>query len=683
MNSISPFLIPRFFILSALLGYTICTNAGEDSNSKDVIKQEFKSAISDYKLSPYTGYTREHWLEITAQIIAGVLPYLDTETGIPRFPIENIDYAYEKVRTINAGEDGKRTLERIMMAVIFYTRATGKDQVPGYQGSISAPFIRAILKGTDPKDPGYWGEPEPLSQVGSAISLAVYINPEVFWEPLSPIQKRNVLNYLQRHSFNQTYDNNHYYFHMLPVALLEKNGMDANKEHLTQMFRRLMGWYRGDGWFIDGGNRGFDYYNLWGFQLFNQVLFKYDQNWRDLFGAKITQTTNLFFETLPYLSGRDGGPIPWGRSLSYRFAGISSIAWAVINGTCTLPPGQARRIASGTLKYFWDHGCLGSNNLLNIGYWGTNASIAEKYLSPGDPYWATQGLACLLIPREDPFWNDVEEPIPADGAGGKIAVPGAQFTVRVSPLDGEARLFPVGQPFAQERNKWQNGAKYDQHGYSSFLGFCTLGEGGGDSGAGRSGYSYDGTHWFYRERAKAIQIDPNHLISRYSIRPKGENDLTNEGNRDEMITHTLVGNDGEIHIFWHNYPEPLYMYLGGYGVSIPVNEALSEQRMKNNLLISGGDYYSAIQAILAPDGKFESRLLVPREGWTSTHLFGGKGAFPFWHSLNPVPPNVPVIFYVNGTRTRKPIFGSIQITQNRNELSIRFEGQWHKVQIPY
>jgi hypothetical protein len=37
----------------------------------------------DRELSPYTGYTRQHWLEITERLITGILPYFDLETGIP------------------------------------------------------------------------------------------------------------------------------------------------------------------------------------------------------------------------------------------------------------------------------------------------------------------------------------------------------------------------------------------------------------------------------------------------------------------------------------------------------------------------------------------------------------------------------------------------------------------------
>ena len=520
---------------------------------------QLKHAKDDFKISPYTGYTREHWLEITEQIIAGVLPYLNRETGMPELADDPAEPAYAKIRDRNPGEDGKRALERIMMAVIIYSTATGRDSVPGYDGSITAPFIKAIIRGTDPDDPAFWGVPKPNDQVGSAFALGAYLNPSVFWEPLTEKSRKNILNYLQKQTYNQTWDNNHYFFHMIPVALLEKYGYDANREHLTQMFERLLGWYRSDGWFIDGNNGGFDHYNLWGFQLFLQVLDRFDTKWHDQFGSRIKEISAGFFKTLPYLFGRDGGPIPWGRSLSYRFAGISAIAWSELNGNCTLPPGQARRIASGELKYFVEHGCLGENKLLNIGYWGANTGVAESYLSPGDPYWATHGLACLLIPEKDPFWTAIEEPMPADSAGGIIALNGAEFTIRVSPVDGEARLFPVGQPFAHGREKWQTGVKYDQYAYSSFLGFCISGEGGQDIGAGRSGYSFEGDNWHFRERSERVMVSNRHLIDRYSM---GRNKLY------DIITHTIIGNDGELHIFWHDYPEPVYLYLGGYGINI-------------------------------------------------------------------------------------------------------------------
>lgn len=689
--------LPKPFILFILLlffsgsGQSSASSASNTSQEElpdtvTVSKRHFSdlNSLDDFQLSPYTGYTRAHWLEITERIISGVLPYFNEETGTLDVPAVPKEFAYEKLRVKNSTVLSKRALERIMVAVIIYSKATGKDFITGYHGSITAPFMNEILRGTDPESPGYWGEPQPFDQVGSIFAMGAYINPARFWDPLTKQQKKNLLIYWQKQAYNKTYNNNHHYFHMTPVALLEQNGMDGNREHLIKMSERLMGWYRGDGWFIDGGNQGFDQYNLWGFQLYNHVLYKFDSTWKARFGETIRKTTARFLETYIYLYGRDGGPIPWGRSLSYRFAGNSAVSWATINGLCTLPPGQARRILSGSLKYFWEHGCLGENGLLNIGYWGSNTSMAEKYLAPGDPYWAAHGLACLLIPETDPFWTDIEMPMPADGAGGRLTVPGAQFSLRVSPIDGESRLFPVGQPFAHKRNKWQVGAKYDQHAYSSYLGFCVSGADSLEIGAGRTGYSYDGEKWFYRERAQAIQVGSEHLISIYKLQPKAEERKEfSSFTADEITTHTLVGDDGEIHIFWHNYPDPIYLHLGGYGISVPPNERLKEEKKAGSLLIGGGEYYSLLQPIKSPNGKSESNVLIPGEGWNHTHLFGGKGAYPYWRSKTAVPPHVPLIFFVNGTRTRliKPVETNVQSLSGI--LRIQFEGKWFTINVPH
>ncbi|HBL76168.1 MAG: hypothetical protein A2W90_08730 [Bacteroidetes bacterium GWF2_42_66] len=662
----------RFLSIFILFSCVFLTGTGGHVSCKEAQKNQFTHATKNHTLSPYTGYTREHWLEITEQIIAGVLPYFDRETGMPHLNKNSYDYCNLKFK--DSREENKRALERSMMAVIIYTTATGKDEVPGYNGSISAPYIKAITKGTDPGSPVFWGNPEPFDQVGSVFALGAYLNPVLFWDPLSEAQKRNILNYLQKQAFNKTYDNNHHFFHMVAAPLLEKYGYDANREHLAQMFERLLGWYRGDGWFIDGSNRGFDHYNLWGFQLYLHVLDKFDKKWHDQFGARIKQVSAHFFETLPFLFGRDGGPIPWGRSLSYRFADNAAIAWASLSGNCTLPPGQARRIASGELKYFWKHGCLDDNKLLTIGYWAANASVAEGYISPGDPYWATHGLACLLIPEDDPFWTAVEEPMPADGAGGKLAVPGAQFTVRVSPIDGEARLYPAGQPFKHDRKSWQIGTKYDQYAYSSYLGFCTVGEGGPAIGAGRTGFSVNGIDWVYNERAMPVKVEADHVESKYLLEPNGY---------DEIIKHNLIGNDGEIHVFWHNKPEPIYLFLGGYGIRVSHGEIPDEEKKPDGITLKFKEYYSIIRLVNCLEGVLDTELLDPSNGWAHTHLFGGKSAFPSWKSKNPVPPLTPLIIYTNGTRGRYPLPTKIKLLESPGLLRIQFEGKWFEINIPY
>jgi hypothetical protein len=674
-----------FFIAILLISPSALVFADtHPANLKQRIDNTTLSASDNFKLSPYTGYTRAHWLEINEKLIAGAMPYFNVETGVPEIPLFPKASAFEKIyqKEDRFPDLPRRVLERLLMTVVVYTKATGNDTVPGYKGSITAPFIKAIIRGCDPNSVGYWKDQTKSSNTaGSVLAMAVYINPTRFWDPFTPQQKRNLLEFIKAHAYNPSNNNNWYYFHLACVPLLEQNGLPSNRELLTKQYEHLMGWYRGDGWFMDGSNRSFDYYNFWAFQMYNGILYRYDCKWREQFGERIKTTTAAFLKTLPYLYGKDGGQIPWGRSLTYRFASNAALSWAVINGYSTLPPGEARRIISGSMKYFWDHHCLGENGLLNIGYWGDNSSVAEPYTAPGDTYWAAQGLACLLIPENDPFWTATEAPIPADGKGGKLAVEGAQFSLCVSSIDGDARMFPVGQPLSWNRDIWQAGEKYDQHAYSSSLGFCVTGEGTGDIGAGRTGYSYNGQKWYYRERAKPILIETNHLVSIYTLKPKDEKSTIIDNNRDEMITHTLVGNDGEIHLFWHNYPDSMYLHLGGYGIAVPLNQRNVDNHFENGLLVKSSTYYSLMKALYSPKGEFTSELLEPKEGWTYSHLFDALGAFPKWRSAQLVAPFTPIVIYVNGTKNRVPETPKIELKYANGLMKIMFEGKSFTVKI--
>ncbi|MEA2064570.1 MAG: DUF2264 domain-containing protein [Gemmatimonadota bacterium] len=629
----------------------------------------------DKGLSPYTGYTREHWLEICEKLIAGVLPYFDPETGIPTLKGMSGESAH--FQQIGKAEYPIETFERSLMLVAIYTAATGRDTVPGWEGSITKPFLTGIRRGSDPEDPLQlpgWGA------FASNIALAAMLSPDFFWKPFTNEEKKNLLICFKKYVKRPTWDCNTWFFRLTPVPILDRENIEVDRDHWTRIFRRCLNWYRGDGWFIDGGNLTFDYYNLWGFQLYNNMLIYFDPTWHGLFFDRIKHISALFQESFSYFYGRDGGPVPWGRSLSYRFASLSALGWSVLAGTNTIPPGRARRIASGCLKYFWEHGAMSENGLLEAGFHGPNSVVAEDYIRRGAPYWAAQGLICLAIPEDHPFWTAREEPMPADGSGGRIALPGAQMMLKVSPLDGEVRNYILGEPFEHE-GMWQRGIKYFQHSYSSYLGWCALGEGGPDLGAGRTGISYNGTDWHFRTNPRPIKVDPFHSISEWDfkfldIEPRFED-------FGSVITHTLIGENGELHIFWHTSARPAYLWLGGYGISVPYGESPKENREENLIGLQAGRYRTVIKKVTGPRGRFESKLLEPRPGYTHSHLFGGKGVFPYWHSSKPVPPNTAVVVYVNGTRDRDLHFSEISVKKHRELLQVVFEGIDYEIKIPF
>jgi len=85
----------------------------------------------------------------------------------------------------------------------------------------------------------------------------------------------------------------------------------------------------------------------------------------------------------------------------------------------------------------------------------------------------------------------------------------------------------------------------------------------------------------------------------------------------------------------------------------------------------------------APAGELKVEQLEPREGWSHAHLFGGKGAFPYWVSGSAVPPNSVVVAYVAGARDRVPAVPQIGLQRGPGLLRVTLEGVTYQIEIPY
>ena len=615
----------------------------------------------DREKSPYTGYTRETWVAASETIISGVMNYVDPETGIFSFPEPEGAFAgYMKP----SAEDRIREMERIMVGVVEYYVGTGNDTVPGYDGSITQPFINAYIHGTDPSDPLYWGEPQKADQTGSGIVLGLYLAPERFWNPLTEVQKKNLLTYLEKNSINPTWDNNHYLFHLLTTRFLEEHGGNGYREYHTVKLERLLGWYRGQGWYIDGDNRGFDYYNLWGFQLYMNWILKFDPVWTAKYGAQIRSISSKFMETAPFLYSRSSGHIPWGRSLTYRFAADAAIGWNILNGNGDMDPGLARRLMSGDLKYFLENGAVSENGLIEVGYRGKNTDLAEHYNSPLDSYFATQAFCVLLLPEDHPFWSSVEKPAPADLRGGRKVIKGGGFVLNVRP-DGDARIYFAGQTY--DRTHWQASTKYMQEAYSADLGFCVAGGNSAPTGQGMTGWSLDGQNWMYRWRSRTLLLEEDHIASFCHIVPNykmNRDNGTPEFDCQKVFSHTLIGERGEVRIFWHDNPEPIRFRSGGYAIPH-----------------SSENYRSVIRQIYGPEGEVETILQQAEEGWTNTHLFGGLGSWPRWESKEAVPAFTPVVLFLDGSAQGESPLPDVRVVRVLDGLEIVFEGKTIHIEI--
>lgn len=658
------------FITLVALSLPVSSGAAGSQSPLDL------KAQADSTLSPFTGYTRDHWLEIAGRIVAGFLPYFDRETGMPDFRGEDAESGHFQYTGSFEGES-RNAFGRTMILASFYCAATGGNRVPGWQGTVNGPYLIGMIRGTNPDDSAYWGPTGPYGAFGNQLAQAIMYCPRYFWDPLTDTQKRRLAAWFRELVHGVGYECNCWYFNTGPVPVLERYGFDYDYDYITEKMARLQSWHSGDGFFIDGGNRAWDYYNFWGFQMFNLYHYRYTGKWQEKFGRGIRETTARFMEHFPWFFGSDGSPVPFGRSLTYRVASVCPVGYAEAAGLATLDPGLERRIASGTLKYFWEGGLLSPNGLVQPGWLGPNAIIAEDYIHRGAPYWVSVGFSPLLLSADHPFWTSREKPMPADNTSGVHVVSGSQMVFRTDAVRGESRLYPIGSP-RHNTPGWQTGIKYFQHAYSSVLGWAALGEEGPDLSAGRSGVSLDGKTWVYRTQPSALFISERHNADYWMA------DLGRDGSA-RVVTQTLIGKKGEAHCVYHTYPNPLYMRMGGYGISVPHGSRPAEILNPNDLSLrlSGGEFESVIRVLEAPEGRLETVHVLPREGWNHSHLLGGSGAWPQWTSSEPVPPRTLVIFYADGAKGERIDLPEFEVFKDRLEegLWVRFEDVQNLIEI--
>ena len=431
----------------------------------------------------------------------------------------------------------------------------------------------------------------------------------------------------------------------------------------------MLGFYRGDGWYIDGDNQGFDYYNSWGFHLYNMIMYNSDTYWREKYGDIIAKHAQKFLSHWPLFFGADGAPVAWGRSLHYRFACLAPLAWAQINGVNKLDPGLSRRLASGVMKYFWDNGCMSPNGLVEPGYLGRNFAQPEPYGWRGQAIWSSVGLAILAIPAEDPFWSAKEKPLPVEINSGVEILRSPKMVLKRNAESGECRLFKAGSQF-DHYDKLQRNAKYFGHAYSSALGFIVTGEGGPKLVANASAVSSDGKNWSFRDNPTALDFNENEVVSRYDIKEEIA------GCDGYVITNTYIGKSGEVHVVYHTADKPLYIRVGGYGVQVPHGDKSVSSSDKNSILVSSTTMSSTIKVLGGVEGTLQVETVEPRPEFEDAHLFGGSSAFPYWSSNKPVPRCQAIVLYVNGARGTLPTEQvKVAVTDDNEQIDLEFNGR--------
>ncbi len=478
----------------------------------------------DYQLSPYTGWTRDHWEAVLARLTYGYVLAADRHGSPARalFPDDRCD----RPDAVDALEAFAR------LSVGWGAWLHNPANPPGltFQGrtmDLEALMSQALRDGLDPARPRtYWGDIGDMDQrlvEAAGLGVAVWLSRRRVYDRLSARERARVVAWLAQVDGKQTWPDNWILFPALAQAARLKLGHPAPLPDLDARLEHMAAFYRGDGWYADGPGDEFDLYNAWMFGCHYLLWAWMDGDRRPDHRQLVLKRAQAFLDGFQHFFGANGSHVAWGRSLQGRFA--ATVAFQIGHKLKIAParPGRLRRLASGCLRYFVDNGLFdGEGHFARQGYHGASPAAGESYVAPGSPLSACHALLALAFDRADPFWTETEQPLPVESADFSLAFPAAGLAVSGRRATGQVILLNArsGHPADVARSGYP--PKYGKFAYSTHFPFNVAPAAESYAPDAMIALTHDGQAFGHRDTTRAGEAAPGVVWCDYDESVAGE-----------------------------------------------------------------------------------------------------------------------------------------------------------------
>lgn len=264
---------------------------------------------------------------------------------------------------------------------------------------------------------------------------------------------------------------NWYFFIVLLNAALRKQGYAYDQHVLANALAQLDTFYLGDGVYSDGPTQQMDYYLAFAFHFYGLL---YAQLTDDDHARVFRKRSQDFADRFIYWFDESGRSIPFGRSLTYRFAPIGFWCQFYLSGAyrgTSFTPAVIKGLIDRAAHYWQQQPItsLTGQGPLTVGYGYNNYLLSEDYNAPGSPMWAFKLFGILQLPATDPYWQLPTAPYPAD-LPGLSPQPASGMLFRIAPGAGH-HVFLSSKQMPAHAALYHGQEKYGKFAYSSHFGF--------------------------------------------------------------------------------------------------------------------------------------------------------------------------------------------------------------------
>jgi len=374
------------------------------------VKKAFEVQSPDLELSPYTGMTKKHYIELAKYLLERAFTHVDSidtpltfpsvpgktypQPNAPDWRYKSADFeALERTFTL-AGPlihiDPATTIKGINLRD-YYSRQIYNAFTPGHANSLPMP--------EDLLDSNY----QFTCEFGGLFKTLLLM-PETIWFQYTEEQKNEMVVTISKWAHHRTTQNNWRIFNIIALSFLKKYGYEIDDDLLKSHLMWVVSYQSGNGWYLE---QTYNYYSI-------SLFIVYTTIWNRTFGDEyypeiaeiIEKSAQKLMESLTSFFGRDGYINMWSRSICYRtwVSGAFPVAF-MLKDKNLLDAGWARRLCSGSLLQFVTREEFYCNDIPSLGFYGQKEYMVQNYSCAGSPFLMFLPFICLALPDDSPFWT--------------------------------------------------------------------------------------------------------------------------------------------------------------------------------------------------------------------------------------------------------------------------------------
>lgn len=377
------------------------------------MKKAFEVENPDFNLSPHTGMTKQHYIEMAKYLLERAFTHIHSIKDPLTFPVvpgktypqpDDPDWRWRSLEF--------EALERTFTLAGPLIHVDPQTEIKGI--NLCDYYSLQLYNALTPGHPNSLPLPEDLPDSTyqftcefGGLFKTLLLMPETLWEQYTGEQKNEMVVTISKWAHHRTTQNNWRIFNIITLSFLKKYGYEIDDDLLKSHLLWVASYHSGNGWYLE---QTYNYYSI-------SLFIVYTTIWNRTFGDEhypeisdlIERSAMKLMESITRFFGRDGYINMWSRSITYRtwVSGAFPVAF-MLKEESPLDAGFARRLCSGSLLQFVTKEEFYDNEIPSLGFYGQKEYMIQNYSCPASPFLMFLPFICLALPDDSPFWTAKE-----------------------------------------------------------------------------------------------------------------------------------------------------------------------------------------------------------------------------------------------------------------------------------